>query len=119
MVNVLFSHHHLFGRNHFFFFVIHILVSFAHIYSSPSNNEAFLNRQVGISVIDFIIGSEKTEKNHWVNIPSLLEHFLHLHKIVEGLNFYCSLSECLSVCPALLVNKIPAERMHRFGCSFC
>ena len=26
---------------------------------------------------------------------------------------------CLSVCPALLVNKIPAERMHRFGRGFC
>ena len=25
---------------------------------------------------------------------------------------------CLSVCPAILVNKIPAERMHRFGHGF-
>ena len=25
---------------------------------------------------------------------------------------------CVSVCPTLLVNKIPVERMHRFGCSF-
>ena len=35
--------------------------------------------------------------------------FLHLHKIVEGLYFHCSLSVCVSVCvsgcPALLVNK--------------
>ena len=28
------------------------------------------------------------------------------------------LSVCLSVCPALLVNKIAAERMHRFGRGF-
>ena len=35
MVNFLFSHHYLFGLNHFFsFFVIYILFSFAHIYSS-------------------------------------------------------------------------------------
>ena len=27
-------------------------------------------------------------------------------------------SVCLSVCPALLVNKIPAKRMHRFGRGF-
>ena len=42
---------------------------------------------------------------------------LHLHEIV-----HCSLSVCvcvcLSVCPALLVNKIPVERMHRFGRGF-
>ena len=44
--------------------------------------------------------------------------FLHLHEIVEGLYFHCSLSVCVSVCPALLVNKIPAERMHRFGRGF-
>ena len=56
--------------------------------------------------------------------------FLHLHKIVEGLYFHFSLSVCLcvrvsvcpcvcvSVCPAFLVNKILAERMHRFGRGF-
>ena len=48
--------------------------------------------------------------------------WLHLHEIVEGLYFQCSLSVCLcvclSVCQALLVNKIPAERMNRFGRGF-
>ena len=49
--------------------------------------------------------------------------FLHLHEIVEGLYFYFSLSVCVSVCLSLcvsnfLVNKIPAERMHRFGRGF-
>ena len=50
--------------------------------------------------------------------------FLHLYEIVEGLYFHCNLSVCLSVClwvwlfPALLVSKIPAERMTRFGCGF-
>ena len=47
---------------------------------------------------------------------------LHLHEIVEELYFHCSLSVCLSVCvsvcPPILVNKIPAEQMHRFGRSF-
>ena len=53
---------------------------------------------------------------------------LHLHEIVEGLYFHCSLSVCLSVCVCVcvcvcvsgsfLVNKIPAERMHRFGRGF-
>ena len=41
--------------------------------------------------------------------------FLHLHEIEEGLYFHCN----LSVCPALLVNKIPAKRMHQFGRGFC
>ena len=31
---------------------------------------------------------------------------------------FVSVCVCLSVCPALLVNKIPAERMHRFGRNF-
>ena len=49
--------------------------------------------------------------------------FLHLHEIVEGLYFHSSLSVCLCVCLSVcvsefLVNKIPAERMHRFGRSF-
>ena len=46
--------------------------------------------------------------------------FLHLHEIVEGLYFQFSLSVCLSVCVSgsFLVNKIPAERMHRFGRGF-
>ena len=26
---------------------------------------------------------------------------------------------CVSLCPTLLVNKIPAKRMHRFGHVFC
>ena len=45
---------------------------------------------------------------------------LHLHEIMEGLYFHFILSVCvcLSVCPALLVNKIPAEWMHRFGRGF-
>ena len=52
---------------------------------------------------------------------------LHLHKIVEGLYFHCSLSVCVCVCVSVclsvcvsnfLVNKIPAERMHRFGRGF-
>ena len=66
---------------------------------------------------------------------------LQLHEIVEGLYFHCILSVCVcvsvsvsvcvcvcvcvcvsmcvSVCPALFVNKIQAEQMHRFGRSFC
>ena len=52
--------------------------------------------------------------------------FFHLHEIAEGLYFHCSLSMCLCVCecvkvcvcPALLVHKIPAERMNRFGPGF-
>ena len=40
---------------------------------------------------------------------------LHLHEIVKGLYFHCSLSVCL----ALLVNKMPAERMNRLGRCFC
>ena len=51
---------------------------------------------------------------------------LHLHKIVEGLYFHCSLSVCLSVCLCVcvcvsgyfLVNKIPAKRIHRFQRGF-
>ena len=50
---------------------------------------------------------------------TLWKFFLHLHEIVEGLYFHCSLSVCvsvcLSVCPAILVNKIQAEQIHRFG----
>ena len=56
--------------------------------------------------------------------------FLYFHEIVEGLYFHCTLSVCvsvcvsvclsvcLSVCPEILVNKILAERMHRFGSGF-
>ena len=65
------------------------------------------------------VGEPQTQLLFWPNIILL---FLHLHEIVEGLYFYCSLSVCLSVCdskcPALLVNKIPAERMHLFGHGF-
>ena len=54
-----------------------------------------------------------------VNVWKLL---LHLYKIVEGLYFtafsLCVLSVCLSVCPALLVNTIPANWMHQFGRGF-
>ena len=39
-------------------------------------------------------------------------------RIVEGLYLYCSLSVCLSVCLTLLVNKILAKRMNRFGRGF-
>ena len=45
------------------------------------------------------------------------EHFLHLYEIVEGLYFYFSLTVC--ACACLSVNKIPAKRMDRYGCSFC
>ena len=55
---------------------------------------------------------------YWSNIL-IKKIVLHLHEIVEGLYFHFSLSVCvclcLCVCPTLLVNKIPAERMHRFG----
>ena len=52
--------------------------------------------------------------------------FLYLSEIVEGLYFHCSLLVCVSVClsvclclsDSLLVNKIPAERMHRIGRGF-
>ena len=44
-----------------------------------------------------------------------IEMFLHLREIEEGLCFHCSLSVCLCVCPAMLVNKIQAKRMNRFG----
>ena len=37
--------------------------------------------------------------------------------VIFSLQFVC-VSVCLSVCPAILVNKIPAERMHRFGRGF-
>ena len=47
---------------------------------------------------------------------------LHLHENVEGLYFHFSLSVCLSLCvcvsSSFLVNKIPAERRHQFGCGF-
>ena len=57
---------------------------------------------------------------------SSIDVSLHLHEIVEGLYFHCSLSVCLcvclsvclSVCPVNLVNKIPAERMHRLDAVF-
>ena len=52
---------------------------------------------------------------------SFLPILLHLHEIVEGLYFHFSLSVCLCVCLCVrrfLVNKIPAERMNRFGCGF-
>ena len=48
----------------------------------------------------------------------MFSDFLHLHEILEGLYFHCSLSVCLSVCPALLVNYIPAERINQFGRGF-
>ena len=47
--------------------------------------------------------------------------FLHLHEILEGLYFHFSLSVSLCVCMCVqrfLVNKIPAERMYRFGHGF-
>ena len=37
---------------------------------------------------------------------SVRKLLFYLHEIVEGLYFHCSLSVCVSVCPALLVNKI-------------
>ena len=37
--------------------------------------------------------------------------------VIFSLQFVC-VSVCLSVCPALLVNKIPAERMYQFGRGF-
>ena len=56
-----------------------------------------------------------------MEVSAFFECFLlHLHEIVEGLYFHCSLSVCvcvcvfvcLSVCPALLVNKF-----QRNGCT--
>ena len=53
--------------------------------------------------------------------------FLHFYEIVEGLYFHSSLSLCVCVCVCVrlsvcvsnfLVNKIPAERIHRFGRGF-
>ena len=41
--------------------------------------------------------------------------------VIFSLQFVCvsvCVCVCLSVCPAFLVNKIPAERMHRFRRSF-
>ena len=56
------------------------------------------------------------------NEPILMRFLLlHLHEIVEGLYFHFSLSVSLSVCLSVrsfLVNKIPAERMNRFGRGF-
>ena len=55
--------------------------------------------------------------------PSL-RLFSHLHEIVEGLYFHRCLSVCVCVClsecvsGSFLVNKMPAERMHQFGCGF-
>ena len=37
--------------------------------------------------------------------------------VIFSLQFVC-VSVCVSVCPAPLVNKIPAERMHRIGRGF-
>ena len=42
--------------------------------------------------------------------------FLHLHEIVEIVCVCVSFCLCVSI--ALLVNKIPAERMHQFGRGF-
>ena len=39
--------------------------------------------------------------------------------VIFSLLFVCvCVCVCVSVCPALLVNIIPAERMHRFGRGF-
>ena len=38
--------------------------------------------------------------------------------VIFSLQFVC-VCVCLSVCPALLVNKIPVKWMHRFGRGFC
>ena len=50
---------------------------------------------------------------------------LHLHEIVEGLYFHCSLSLCVCMCVCVyvyvwcfIVHKIPAKRMNRFGRGF-
>ena len=64
------------------------------------------------SLLDF--GAESL----YIEIFSTLKILLHLHEIVEGLYFHYSLSVCLSVCPALFVNKIPAERMNQLGRGF-
>ena len=37
--------------------------------------------------------------------------------VIFSLQFVC-VSVCLSVCPALLLNKSPAEQMHQFGRGF-
>ena len=42
-----------------------------------------------------------------INRKRIVFAFLHLHEIVEGLYFHCSLSVCVCVCPAeLLLTKI-------------
>ena len=59
-----------------------------------------------------------------VEVFAFSKCFFFFLRLVEGLSFHYSLSVCLcvcvclSVCPALLVNKIPAERMHRFRRGF-
>ena len=54
----------------------------------------------------------------WIDTHYLL---LHLHKMVEGFYFHCSLSVCMcdseSVC--LPVINIPAEWINQFGHGFC
>ena len=73
--------------------------------------------------------NRQTQPNLWVdaNFWPKIGRFtlLHLHEIVKGYIFnvvclcvyvclYVYLSVCVPVRTALLVNKIPAERMHRF-----
>ena len=55
--------------------------------------------------LDFTISSAKTDKKKLVGTSVVENTFiwvhcslLHLHKIVEGLYFHCSLSVCRSVC---------------------
>ena len=65
----------------------------------------------------FIMQVTRTEK--WC-LCFFCFFLLHLHEIMEGLYFHCSLSVCVRVCLSvcLSVNKIPAKRMNRFWRDF-
>ena len=62
--------------------------------------------------------AEKELKQHEeVNVSNL--HYTSMESW-RGYTFTAvCLRVCLSVCPALLLNKIPAERMNGFGCGCC
>ena len=61
------------------------------------------------------------KKTNWARNPIFLSglhqwFLLHLHEIVKGSCFHCSLSVCVWVC--LSRNKIPAEWTHQFWQGF-
>ena len=43
--------------------------------------------------------------------------FLHLHEVVEGLYFHCSLSVCVSVCLSVCVSGNSCEQNSVKGCT--